>query len=331
MSLDQINKKIPSCRAKVQVLLENNAAMWADSVPSATIDSNKRKGWYYTNTSAGNKANIYFFGGIQETLLLRDINSVWAKLTIDNYSSFNVLPFFNVYTKPTGVGDAGSFYHSRLTYTMNANVDIGIGEEVLIHTRHSPNVDYDCRFIACPNETVQGDGNGEEEVLYMTIHTDSGAAAGEVKILFQNLGFLSQVGHMRDVHCVGFLEGATYPTDASTGILMTTESNRRVDTSDTITLSNNAYGYSTAVHNLHPSNGDVSIFGNSDTQNTDVEVQYSSDNVTWFHASNHYISFHGGSNGDFAIDFKTSAKYIRVSQFNNHGSSRTLNVNISIT
>ena len=333
MSLEIINKKIASDRGKVQVILANNAAMWADSSPSAVVDSNKRDGWYYTNTAPGDKANIYFFGGVQESMALHQISSVWAKLAIDNYSSSSVLPFFIVYTKPTGVGDAGAFYHSRITYTMNANVDIGVGEEVIIHTQHSPNISYDNRFISCPNKTVQGDGLGTEEVLYITIHTDSGAAAGDVKILFQNLGFVSTAGHARDVHLVGYESGAAaveYPTEVGTGILLTTESNRRVVTSEVVSIADNSTGYSSSVENIHPSAGRISIWGNSDTQNTDIEVQYSSDDATWYNASNHYVSFHGGSNGDFAIDFETTARYIRVSQFNNHGSSRTLNVNISL-
>ena len=332
MSLEIINKKIPSSKGKVEVLLANNAAMWADSVPAAVVDSNQREGWYYTNTVLGNKCNIYFFGGIQETMTLSHLNSIWAKIAIDNYSATNCLPFFIIYTKPTGVGDAGAFYHSRLTYTMNSNVDIGIGEEVIIHTHHSPDISYDNRFIPCPNLSVDGDGVSSEEILYITIHTDSGAAAGEVKILFQNLGFTSSLGHVRDVHLKGYepAAGIQYPTDPSTGILLTTESNRRVDITETLTLVNNQYTYSSSIHNIHPSTGYVTIYGNSNTQNTDIEVQYSSDNTTWYFASNHYVSFHGGSNGDFAMDFKTAAKYIRVTQFNNHGSSRTLNINLSI-
>jgi len=329
MSLETINKKIPSNNGKAEIILTNHASIWADSLPAPIIDSNQRKGWYYTNTSATNKANIYFFGGTQETLLLKDINSIWAKLAIDNYSNFNVLPFFIVYTKPTGNNDAGSFYHSRLTYQMDSDVDIGIGEEVVIHTHFTPNLSYDNRNIVCPNKTVQGDGLLTEEILYITIHTDSGANAGDVKILFQNLGFTSKLGHTRNLHLKGYQEGQ-YPTDPSTGILFTTESNRRVDLSESITLIDGQYTYSNSVHNTHPSKGDITIFGNSNTQNTNIEVQYSSDNLTWYFASNHFVNFHGGTNGDFAMDFKTSANYIRVTQFNNHGSNRQLNLNITI-
>jgi len=329
MSIETINKKIPSNNGKAEIILANHSSVWADSVPAPIIDANQRDGWYYTNTSATNKANIYFFDGTQENLLLRDINSIWARIAIDSYTHYNVLPFFIVYTKPTGVGDAGTFYHSRLTYTMDANVDIGIGEEVIIHTHFTPNLSYDNRNIVVANLTTSGDGLGSEEVLYITIHTDSGANAGAVKMLFQNLGFSSKQGHTRNLHLKGFQE-AQYPTDPTTGILFTTESNRKIEVNESITLINGQYTFSTSVQNIHPSKGDVTIFGNSNTQNTDIEVQYSSDDTTWYFASNHYVNFHGGSNGDFAMDFKTSAKYIRVTQFNNHGSNRQLNINIVV-
>jgi len=330
MSLESINKKIPSNNGKVEIVLANHASVWADSIPSPIVDSNQREGWYYNNTAATNKANIYFFAGLQETLLLKDIASIWAKLAIDDYSNFNVLPFFIVYTKMKNDGtDAGSFYHSKLTYTLNADVDVGIGEEVIIHTHFSPNISYDNRRIHCNNITTEGTADGLEEVLYITIHTDSGAATGAVKILFQNLGFISKAGHIRNLHLKGFQE-SQYPTDPNTGILFTTETNRSVNVVESITLIDNQYNFTNSVTNIHPSKGDITIFGNSNTQNTDVEVQYSADNTNWYFASNHYINFHGGSNGDFAMDFKTSAKYIRVTQFNGTGSNKQLNVNIII-
>tara|TARA_R110000803_G_scaffold41697_1_gene89519 strand:- start:1839 stop:2825 length:987 start_codon:yes stop_codon:yes gene_type:complete len=328
MSLTEINNKIPSLNGFSQILLKNYAPVWADSTPAASIDSNNRDGWYYTNTAAGNKANIYFFGGAQETVLVKHLNSIWAKISIDNNSATSCLPFFNVYTKPTGVDDAGAFYHSKFTYTLNSTVNIGIGEEVIIHTHHAPDIDYDCRFLPMPNVVLEGDGLGTEEILYMTIHTDSSAVAGEVKILFQNLGFRA-LGNTRNLHLIGFQEGQ-YPTN-SEGVLMTAQDSNITQFAQIVTLADSTYGYSASVHNTSPSNGDISIWGNSNTQNTDVEVQYSHDNVTWYFASNHFVSFHGGSNGDFSIDFKTKANYIRVAQFNNHGSARTLTLNIVLT
>jgi len=328
MSLTEINKKIPSSNGFAQLLLKNHAPVWADSLPAPSVDSNKRDGWYYTNTSAGDKANIYFFSGAQETVLLDDLSSVWAKISIDNKSATNCLPFFNIYTVPTGVGDAAAWYHSRLTYTLNSSVNVGIGEEVVIHTHHAPSIDYDCRFIAMPNITVEGEGLPTEQILYMTIHTDSGAAVGEVKLLFQNLGFRSR-GNTRNLHLVGY-EEPEYATNAD-GVLITVQDSNITQFAETLSLADTSYGYSNSVHNTAPSKGDVSIWGNSDTQNTDIEVQYSHDNVTWFFASNHFVSFHGGSNGDFALDFKTNANYIRVAQYNNHGAARTLSLNIVLT
>ena len=359
-SLSDINKKSPSLKGFAQILLINHAPIWADSVPAPIIDSNHRDGWYYTNTSAGDKANIYFFAGAQENLLVSELTSVWAKVSIDNNSSANSLPHFVVYTKPTGSGDAGAWYHSRFTYTLNSNANIGLGEEVIIHTNDAPDIDYDCRFLPLPNVTVDGDGLGTEEILYMTIHTQSGATAGDVKILFQNLGFVAS-DITRNLHLIGF-EGSEYPTNASgvlltardpeyptnasgvlltardpeyptnaSGVLRTAQDFNITQVAQTITLANVAYGYSESVHNTSPSDGYMSIWGNSDTQNNKIQVQYSHDNITWYWSGNNVIEWAGISVGNFGIDFKTNANYIRVGQYNNSGSSKTLTLNMVLT
>lgn len=330
MSIEDINKKIPSSQGKGQILLENRTAIWADSTPSPTIDVNNRKGWYYTNTNTGDKANIYFFGGNQETILIHQIRSMWAKISIDNNSSTNVRPFFIIYTKPQASGNAGAFYHSRFTYTFNNDVQIGIGEEVIIHTLSTPDIDFDNRFISMPNVTIEGDGDPLEEVLYMTIHTDSGATPASVKLLFSNLGFQSKIGHIRNIELIGYVNDVPeYPTNAS-GILLTASDHITSQVQQIDIIANNSTFYSGSVSNTYPSKGNITIFGNSGTQNTDIKVQYSEDDSTWYFASNNYISFDSGNNGDFAIDFKTQSPYIRVSQFNNHGTDVSITVKMFI-
>tara|TARA_R110000803_G_scaffold124302_1_gene192103 strand:+ start:12001 stop:13005 length:1005 start_codon:yes stop_codon:yes gene_type:complete len=333
MSLEEINKKIPSSKGKTQILLANSAMIWADSTPAPTIDSNHRKGWYYTNTSTNDKTNIYFFDGVQETIRVQDLNSIWAKVSIDNFNSLQHLPHFVVYTKPTGDGDAGPWFHSKFTYTFDSDVIIGIGEEVIIHSLNNPNVSFDCRLISMPNVVIVGDGLPEEEILYITIHTDSGATAGEVKILFSNLGFQSRRQHIRNVELIGYVDTVTvpeYPT-GNGGVLLVSTEHITTNLEQTATITNNTTFYSGSISNPYPSKGDVVLFGNSNTQNTQIRVQYSMDNITWYYASNISIMFDMGTAlGNFAIDFKTQAPYIRVSQFNNSGSDQTISVRMVI-
>ena len=71
-------------------------------------------GWNLTNSVAGTKFNLRFFDGSYQTVTLGQIQSVYFKGFINKNTETASMPFIHIYTKPTGVGDAGGFYHSRI-------------------------------------------------------------------------------------------------------------------------------------------------------------------------------------------------------------------------
>lgn len=79
------------------------------------IEALNYDGWYYKNVVKGKKINWYIpFGA---SCRITDLKMVQASLKLLNKTS---APFFTVYTKPTGSGDAASWYHARKTYIIPA-------------------------------------------------------------------------------------------------------------------------------------------------------------------------------------------------------------------
>jgi hypothetical protein len=173
-----------------QVLLggPGGTAVLADSTILPIADPDKREGWLFENTVPGSKYNLYFFGGAQEILTLGSIASLWVKMYIDAKPDNSVMPFLIIYTKPTGVGDAGAFYHSKITYSYVEGT-IGIGEEMVLFAIDEPSRGFSNRKLQLANKIVLGDGLDDEEVLYMTVHSDTSATIGGVRHCINQLGF----------------------------------------------------------------------------------------------------------------------------------------------
>ena len=173
-----------------QVLLgaPGGTAVLADSTILPIADPDKREGWLFENTVPGSKYNLYFFGGTQEILTLGNVASLWVKMYIDAKPDNSVMPFLQIYTKPTGVGDAGAFYHSRITYKFVEGT-VGIGEEMVFYAINIPSRGFSNRKLQLANKIVLGDGLDAEEVLYMVVASDTTATTGGVRHCINQLGF----------------------------------------------------------------------------------------------------------------------------------------------
>ena len=144
-------------------------------------DPDNVNGWLFSKAIAGAaKFNYFFYGGTgtTEVLTLGDMWSYWSVVRIDNYQAANSLPFIIIYTKPTGSGDAGAFYHSKISGHFNpVTHHIALGEQVQMYLGNEPSVDYGYRKIKC-DRYIEGNGYANEEILYMTLHSDSDAPVG---------------------------------------------------------------------------------------------------------------------------------------------------------
>ena len=162
------------------------AALEADSQPTAMPDFNGRTGWIYLKdqySQPADKFNWYFYSGAYENMKLKDVQSMSFLGSIDVWSGVgNQAPFFIIYTKPTGSGDAGDFYHSKHAYTLNPSTNlIRVGERCQFYCLAKPKHQHlNSRLIEFANRIDTGTYDPENEVLYMTLHSDSGAALASV-------------------------------------------------------------------------------------------------------------------------------------------------------
>jgi len=175
---------------KVSLSSANGMAVYADSSPAPTMDADGRDGWLFTKTVAdASKFNYYFYSEGNKAVTLNQIHSLCANISMDTYPSSTSTPFFIIYTKPTGVGDAGAWYHSRIIYTLDANETILLGEDIEIYSIHSQaNHHQNKRPVSFNTKIVDGDGASTEEIYTISIHSDS-ASLASTQILVTSVGF----------------------------------------------------------------------------------------------------------------------------------------------
>tara|TARA_R110000765_G_scaffold179408_1_gene285235 strand:+ start:396 stop:1064 length:669 start_codon:yes stop_codon:yes gene_type:complete len=142
-------------------------------------DPDGREGWLFTKALADTaKFNYYFYGQGSHAIILEDITSLVADVHIDNYQTGGSLPFFTIYTKPTGVGDAGVWFHSKMVYTIDPNQHIILGEAIRLYTGSKPYPSINkLRAVSCNTTIVEGEALVSEEVLTIAIHSDSASPA----------------------------------------------------------------------------------------------------------------------------------------------------------
>ncbi len=161
----------------------------AGTLPVPTADTNGRDGWLYKKTSGAEKFNYYLWSQGSKALRLKDLRSVYMVASVDTYTDVTSVPFVVIYTKPTGVGDFDTWYHSRIAYTIHdQSTNIMLGEKVQFYTHQVlPTDNYGFRQISLPIEIKDGDALADEEILYITLHSDS-SAPNNTTILVSDFG-----------------------------------------------------------------------------------------------------------------------------------------------
>jgi hypothetical protein len=176
-------------------LTGSGASVYADSSPIPTADINDRDGWLFTKTSGAEKFNYYFYGQGNNAITLSHLNNVFFTGSIDNYISGASAPFVVIYTKPTGIGDAGAWYHSKVAYALHNTEDIQIGEMCLFRCiGEVEDIPITYRQVRLLTKITTGTALGNEEILTISIQSDSGSA-DTTQILISNVGFQAQRGN----------------------------------------------------------------------------------------------------------------------------------------
>tara|TARA_R110002020_G_scaffold31156_4_gene97504 strand:+ start:494 stop:1165 length:672 start_codon:yes stop_codon:yes gene_type:complete len=158
----------------------------AETTPIA--DTDNRGGWLFKKVATGtDKFNYYFYGQGNNALTLGDLKGMNAIISVDKYDNVSSAPFFVVYTKLTGSGDAGSWYHSKKAYALDTSVDLQVGELCEVYSGSKPSY-KGYRQIELKSEIDTGDLAITEEIYTMSIHSDSDALIN-TQILVKSVGY----------------------------------------------------------------------------------------------------------------------------------------------
>ena len=301
--LEQDNKNGHS-----QVVLGSTGctAILADSSIAPITDTENRQGLKFNNTVAGTKYNLYFFGGLQETIYQSSLGSLYVKLYIDIKTSFSCIPFLHVYTKPKLDGsDAQPWYNSKWTYTMDLNEHVGIGEEVVLYAINQPTKKFTNRQISLDNIIIDGPGS-DGEILYLVAASDSGASANSLSHTVNLLGFNTISNLQRNINLVSNLINQPISRQYQKNIINNVALLANADIGEIIDMNLNKtiniYGSATANHNLH--------------------IFQSNDNINFYHYDE-LSPVQSNSSYHFYTTITNSLRYIKLVN-NNHANTYTL-------
>ena len=171
---------------KVKIGTASGIVVAADSSPGPISDPDTRPGWLFQKTIPGvDKFNYYFYGEGSQPFTVSQLNAMSSVIRVDNWQGTSSVPFFNVYTKPTGVGDAGAWYHSRRTYYMDLPRTVLLGERFCAWSLKEPESNG-IRKISFQRTSTVGDYSPSEEILTISIGSDS-TAPQNTQILVESL------------------------------------------------------------------------------------------------------------------------------------------------
>jgi hypothetical protein len=167
---------------------KSTAVIGGESIP--TIDPDGRNGWYFKKlANDATKINYYYYAEANTPFILGELHRLTAVISVDNYKSSLSLPFFVVYTKPTGVGDAGAWFHSAIRYNIDVGEVVNLGELVEIYTETTPTTNsLNKRKVSFNVKTIEGDGLSTEEILTISLHTATDAPI-DTSVLVNYLGY----------------------------------------------------------------------------------------------------------------------------------------------
>ena len=191
--------------SKVKRSSTEGTAIIAGTLPVPTADNNGREGWLYTKTAGAEKFNYYLWSQGSHAITLGRLHTIYMVASIDTYTNTSSVPFIVVYTKPTGVGDAQPWYHSKIVHAIDTSQIIMLGEKIQLYSHTlPPNAFYGYRQVPLNVVIKDGDALNTEEILYITLHSDS-SAANNTQILISDFGF--ETNHQNKIEIKLKLDG----------------------------------------------------------------------------------------------------------------------------
>ena len=192
--------------AKKQIvpqIIVSSPAIYADSSiapqPSPFLASFGFGGWAYKKASpqASNaKINWYFPFPIANATV-GDLKGLYYQI-FNNCSGVGDLPFFTVYTRPTGVNDYRPWYHSSMTYVPDANSTANQTCQMFMNIKElqfTPQSIGIQNQISMSQSTVQnpkGTYLDTDVILFIAFGTNSGSELNAVDFSCSKIGMITE-------------------------------------------------------------------------------------------------------------------------------------------
>lgn len=194
-----------------QVIPFSAAAVVADACPPTAIPSGyNTHGWYYKNNASastvnGRKINWYVSPNTANSTV-GDLHALYYTAEILNK---DYLPFIIVYTKPTGSGDAASWYKSKRVFIFERNSSqikfnkhCQLCFELVSGSKAACSIDglevLDLTVDLTNTDSNKGAFASTEEILAISLQTDSAAPNGASEFILTSIGCVE--GTNKKVH-----------------------------------------------------------------------------------------------------------------------------------
>ena len=177
----------------VSTLLSTNEAIAGGQTPGTADPLNTTAGWYYKNSSdVTDKINWYYLVNTNPSLIMSygNLNGMYAIVDVRAGGS----PYFSVYTAPTGSGDAGSWYKSRINFgPADPYMDLTayIGQTVMLYWGTDPGDFVGIPRVECTVDTFSSNGpqDSAEVVMFGALSTSTGYSAGHYEFVVSDMAY----------------------------------------------------------------------------------------------------------------------------------------------
>ena len=197
-AINNINSHL--AQVVVPQLTFSSPAIYADSTIIPSTNSTYQNtygvfGWYMKNVNTGSKFNLYF--PPQPNMTVADLKGVYYEM-FSNCVNLGDMPYITIYTKPTGTNDYRPWYHSSYTIVPSvlpsANSFVQCFGNLQNLSFNSANVWGNYSYsplIASTYQNPKGDYQPNQQVLFVSLSSNSASAVGNLDCSLLKFGMIS--------------------------------------------------------------------------------------------------------------------------------------------
>ncbi len=199
------------------VLLNNNAAVYADGAQGLEEPNGSEQGWYFKNDTSGKKVNWYYLGNENAGYQMNKATLQGGYIRLKVLTPMGVdSPFFSLYTTPQGDGFDAFWFRSRYVYNGDFT-GITVGQEVIAYWGEDPSVSPELTRVELTLDNtfslLSGAPDISNDTIYtMALSTNSAATVDSIEFIAKELGYKNQQ-YLRSFLLEAKLENVVVPTN----------------------------------------------------------------------------------------------------------------------